>query len=134
MAAFQGPALLAFNDAAFSPGDFAAITRIGQDAKLSQPAATGRFGVGWNAVYHLTDAPSFVSGSSLVVFDPRECVWFFVFAPCVPEAATFLLWWALGMLRDAIPLSHTTPHNPITLEQQTPSTCPARRRRRPACA
>lgn len=40
---------------------------------MGQPAAIGRFGVGFNAVYHLTDLPSFVSGSSLVLFDPRAC-------------------------------------------------------------
>jgi sacsin len=42
MAAWQGPALLAFNDAVFSPADFHAISRIGQDAKLQRPTATGR--------------------------------------------------------------------------------------------
>ncbi len=31
----------------------------------------GRFGLGWNAVYHLTDVPSFVSGDQLVAFDPH---------------------------------------------------------------
>lgn len=41
MACWQGPALLAFNDAVFSPSDFHAISRIGQDAKLQRPAATG---------------------------------------------------------------------------------------------
>jgi hypothetical protein len=39
-----------------SPGDFAAIARIGQDGKMGQPAAIGRFGVGFNAVYHLVGA------------------------------------------------------------------------------
>jgi sacsin len=43
MASWQGPALLAFNDAVFSPGDFAAIARIGQDGKMAQPAAIGRW-------------------------------------------------------------------------------------------
>eukprot|EP00951_Prasinocladus_malaysianus_P049084 scaffold665748_cov51-Prasinocladus_malaysianus.AAC.1 len=42
MAPWQGPALLAFNDAVFSPSDFHAISRIGQDSKLQRPAATGR--------------------------------------------------------------------------------------------
>ena len=42
MAAWQGPALLAYNDAVFSPGDFQAIARIGQDGKMGQPAAIGR--------------------------------------------------------------------------------------------
>lgn len=46
MATLQGPALLAFNDAVFSPQDFHNISRIGQDSKLEKPAATGRFGLG----------------------------------------------------------------------------------------
>jgi len=71
MAPWQGPALLAYNDAVFSPGDFQAIARIGQAGKMGQPAAIGRFGLGFNAVYHLTDLPSFVSGSHLVMFDPH---------------------------------------------------------------
>lgn len=31
----------------------------------------GRFGLGFNAVYHLTDVPSFVSGDYIVMFDPH---------------------------------------------------------------
>ena len=31
----------------------------------------GRFGLGFNSVYHLTDTPSIVSGESLVMFDPH---------------------------------------------------------------
>ncbi len=52
----QGPALLAWNDAVFAPSDFRNIVRIGQDSKLSRAVATGRFGLGFNAVYHLTGA------------------------------------------------------------------------------
>ena len=32
---------------------------------------TGKFGLGFNAVYHFTDLPSFVSGEYLVCFDPH---------------------------------------------------------------
>lgn len=32
---------------------------------------TGRFGIGFNSIYHLTDLPSFVSGRHLVIFDPH---------------------------------------------------------------
>lgn len=71
MSAWQGPALLAYNDAVFSPSDFKNISRIGQDSKLERPAATGRFGLGFNAVYHLTDVPSFCSGDYIVLFDPH---------------------------------------------------------------
>ena len=41
MAAWQGPALYAYNNAMFSSHDFQAISRIGQDSKLGKPAATG---------------------------------------------------------------------------------------------
>ena len=47
MAAWQGPALLAYNDATFAPSDFHAISRIGQDSKLERPAATGVRATPW---------------------------------------------------------------------------------------
>lgn len=62
LAPFQGPALLAFNDAVFSEADFASISSIGSGVKREQKGKTGRFGVGFNACFHLTDLPSFVSG------------------------------------------------------------------------
>ena len=71
MADWQGPALLCYNDRVFAPSDFAAISRIGQDSKVEKPAAAGRFGLGFNSVYHLTDVPAFVSGEYLVTFDPH---------------------------------------------------------------
>ncbi|KAM0910828.1 hypothetical protein ACQ4PT_013891 [Festuca glaucescens] len=71
LAQWQGPALLAHNDAAFTDGDFASISRIGDSSKVSQAWKTGRFGVGFNSVYHLTDLPSFVSGKYVVMFDPQ---------------------------------------------------------------
>ncbi|EFJ44918.1 hypothetical protein VOLCADRAFT_118510 [Volvox carteri f. nagariensis] len=71
MAVWQGPALLVANDAVFSPADFANISRIGQDSKASRPTSIGRFGLGFNAVYHFTDLPCFVSGDYLVMFDPH---------------------------------------------------------------
>ncbi|KAK9798935.1 hypothetical protein WJX73_003884 [Symbiochloris irregularis] len=70
MSHWQGPALCCYNNGVFSEADFHNISRIGQDSKLDKPAATGRFGLGFNANYHLTDLPSFVSGSHIVMFDP----------------------------------------------------------------
>lgn len=49
MAAWQGPALLCYNDAQFTPRDLHNISRIGQDSKLEKPAAIGRFGLGFNS-------------------------------------------------------------------------------------
>lgn len=71
VSALQGPALLFFNDATFKEADFRSLARIGQGSKLEKLSTTGRFGLGFNSVYHLTDTPSFVSGEHLVVFDPH---------------------------------------------------------------
>ncbi|KAL6651611.1 hypothetical protein ACP70R_010536 [Stipagrostis hirtigluma subsp. patula] len=73
MAEWQGPALYCFNDSVFSPQDLYAISRIGQDSKLEKPFAIGRFGLGFNCVYHFTDIPGFVSGENIVMFDPHAC-------------------------------------------------------------
>eukprot|EP00658_Telonema_sp_P-2_P023523 TRINITY_DN19433_c0_g1_i2.p1 TRINITY_DN19433_c0_g1~~TRINITY_DN19433_c0_g1_i2.p1 ORF type:complete len:366 (+),score=94.79 TRINITY_DN19433_c0_g1_i2:293-1390(+) len=71
LAQFQGPALCAFNDAIFTETDFTSIQHIGDSRKKESVVKTGRFGVGFNSVYHLTDLPSFVSGERLVFFDPH---------------------------------------------------------------
>ncbi|TKY69100.1 Sacsin protein [Spatholobus suberectus] len=72
LAQWQGPALLAYNDAVFTEDDFVSISKIGGSAKHGQASKTGRFGVGFNSVYHLTDLPSFVSGKYVVLFDPQS--------------------------------------------------------------
>ena len=71
LAQFQGPSLLVYNDSVFRESDFASISSIGDSAKREQVGKTGRFGVGFNSVYHLTDVPSFVSGRHVVYFDPH---------------------------------------------------------------
>ncbi|KAA8533360.1 hypothetical protein F0562_033107 [Nyssa sinensis] len=71
LAQWQGPALLAYNNAEFTDDDFVSISRIGGSSKHGQAWKTGRFGVGFNSVYHLTDLPSFVSGKYVVLFDPQ---------------------------------------------------------------
>lgn len=73
MAEWQGPALYCFNNSVFSPQDLYAISRIGQDSKLEKSFAIGRFGLGFNCVYHFTDIPGFVSGDNIVLFDPHAC-------------------------------------------------------------
>ncbi|KAH7569811.1 hypothetical protein JRO89_XS05G0003000 [Xanthoceras sorbifolium] len=73
MVEWQGPALYCFNDSVFSPQDLFAISRIGQESKLEKPFAIGRFGLGFNCVYHFTDIPTFVSGENIVMFDPHAC-------------------------------------------------------------
>ena len=73
LGAFQGPALLAYNDSVFTDEDFRSIQRIGDSLKKASEDQTkiGRFGIGFNAVYHWTDLPSFVSQKQLVMLDPQ---------------------------------------------------------------
>lgn len=67
----QGPAIWVYNDAVFQDEDFENITKLSGATKESQPDKIGRFGLGFNAVYNLTDVPSFVSRHSIVIFDPQ---------------------------------------------------------------
>ena len=71
MAPLQGPSLLVGNDATFNESDFKSLARIGHGHKLEKVSTTGRFGLGFNSTYHLTDTPTFVSGEHLVIFDPH---------------------------------------------------------------
>jgi sacsin len=68
----KGPSLLCYNSAKFTDTDFKSIQRIGDSLKKDKNGTkTGRFGVGVNSTYHLTDVPVFVSGSKVVMFDPQ---------------------------------------------------------------
>jgi hypothetical protein len=82
LAPFQGPSLLVFNDAVFSDRDFESICNIGNSVKKLEVAKTGRFGLGFNAVYHLTDLPSFASRNRIVFFDPHAQYYPSLAAPC----------------------------------------------------
>ena len=71
----MGPALLAWNNARFEAKDFEAIQHP-QDREHSTKAgdviATGRFGIGFNSVYHITDMPCILSGDVLAICDPAS--------------------------------------------------------------
>jgi len=71
LAALQGAALLFYDDAEFREDDFESIRLVGDGKKRGDPTKTGQFGLGFNSAYHVTDAPAFVSGKRLVVFDPH---------------------------------------------------------------
>ena len=68
---FAGPALLVFNDAPFTPEDFEGIQKIDEGGKSGNLRKTGRFGVGFNTIYNLTDYPSILAGSYLSWLDPH---------------------------------------------------------------
>ena len=54
LAAYQGPALVSANDAVFSDEDWEGIQSLQQSIKADDPFKVGRFGIGFNSVYHLT--------------------------------------------------------------------------------
>lgn len=67
----HGPALWVHNNALFSDEDFENITKLGGATKETQPDKIGKFGLGFNAVYNVTDVPSFISRDFIVIFDPH---------------------------------------------------------------
>src|SRR5713226_60748 len=67
-----GPAILVYNDAAFSDRDFDHIQEIGLSAKTDALWKTGQFGFGFNAVYNVTDWPGFISRDRMIIFDPHR--------------------------------------------------------------
>ncbi|KAM3067186.1 hypothetical protein ACMFMG_005445 [Clarireedia jacksonii] len=67
---YQGPALLAFNNAIFEDKDFESISRIGDSRKINDGFTTGKFGRGFNSVYNWTDSPSIVSRDRLFILAP----------------------------------------------------------------
>lgn len=62
---------MTYNNAVFSEEDIASLSNIGDSRKKALGSKTGRFGVGFNACYHITDLPSFVSSHHLVFLDPQ---------------------------------------------------------------
>ncbi|MEG4306272.1 sacsin N-terminal ATP-binding-like domain-containing protein [Microcoleus sp. D3_18a_C4] len=71
MVQLMGPAMLVYNDRVFADKDFESIRSLGQSEKARDLQKTGRFGVGFNAIYHVTDYPSFVSRDRIIFFDPH---------------------------------------------------------------
>ena len=71
MEAWQGPALLVYNNAVFSDDDFTNICEIAGASKKIDPTKIGRFGIGFCSVYHITDVPSFISRNFYTLFDPN---------------------------------------------------------------
>ncbi|KAL4638407.1 hypothetical protein ACB092_03G144400 [Castanea dentata] len=72
LAQWQGPSLLAFNDAVFTEDDFLSISRIGGSGKHAQPWKTGRFGLPTNLIW--AKPPHFRRIDQL--HKPIECFFF----------------------------------------------------------
>ncbi|XP_065450845.1 sacsin isoform X1 [Chrysemys picta bellii] len=71
MAACHGPALWSFNNSEFSDSDFLNITRLGESLKREEVDKVGKFGLGFNSVYHITDIPIILSREFMIMFDPN---------------------------------------------------------------
>ncbi|KAJ3361959.1 hypothetical protein GGF32_006836 [Allomyces javanicus] len=72
LARFQGPALLAFNDAEFSRTDLESFQQPFDSKKADQIDKIGKFGIGFMSVYHWTEVPMLVTGSHLIMLDPQN--------------------------------------------------------------
>jgi sacsin len=69
---FQGPALYTQNNAVFREEDWSSIQTPYDSMKKEDPMKVGKFGIGFNSIYHLTDFPSVVSGDKIGFFDPHQ--------------------------------------------------------------
>ena len=71
------PALLVFNNRKFQEEDIQSIKKLGIGKKADATDKIGRFGIGFNVVYHVTDCPTLVSfgkggvAENVCVFDPQ---------------------------------------------------------------
>ena len=71
MESFQGPALWAYNNAVFTDSDFKNLEKLSGATKEMETNKIGRFGLGFNAIYNITDVPSFVSRECVAILDPH---------------------------------------------------------------
>ena len=71
MQVLMGPALLIFNDAIFRDEDLKSIQNIGESVKQLDTSKIGRFGLGFNATYNVTDYPSLLTRNYVLFFDPH---------------------------------------------------------------
>ncbi|KTF88946.1 hypothetical protein cypCar_00027429 [Cyprinus carpio] len=68
----QGPALCVYNNRTFSDADLQGIQQLGEGGKHGTLGRTGKYGLGFNSVYHLTDCPSILTGDKwLCISDPN---------------------------------------------------------------
>lgn len=71
MTELMGPALMIYNDQVFSDADVKSLQTIGMGSKIQSSSKTGRFGLGFNACYNVTDYPSYLTRESIYFFDPH---------------------------------------------------------------
>lgn len=72
----QGPSLCVYNNAPFRQSDIVGIQNLGEGSKATDAYKMGRYGVGFNVVYKVTDVPTFLTngaeiGECLCALDPH---------------------------------------------------------------
>jgi len=67
-----GPALLFINDRPFTEQDFKNIQAIGSAGKLREAGRSGRFGLGFNTSFSVSDHPSLMTAHWVAWFDPHH--------------------------------------------------------------
>ncbi|CAG8530439.1 10732_t:CDS:10 [Racocetra fulgida] len=72
MDVWQGPALWIYNDSEFTEKDFKSLRNLGRSEKSKDNTKIGRFGIGLNCCYHISDVISFVSGEYITFLDPSQ--------------------------------------------------------------
>ncbi|RIA79344.1 hypothetical protein C1645_745971 [Glomus cerebriforme] len=68
---WKGPAIWIYNDAEFTNDDFGFLIKLGIGGKSNDITKIGKFGLGFNCAFHITDVPSFVSGKYIAFLDPH---------------------------------------------------------------
>lgn len=64
--------ILLMGNIVFSVKDFAGFKDIGLGSKSDDATSTGMFGRGALSMYHFTDVPMLISGSSFLILDPQQ--------------------------------------------------------------
>ena len=76
LAPFQGPALLAYNSAQFRDEDWEGIQNLQRSVKVEDPFKVGKFGIGFNSIYHITGSHTYFkhlpSAANTGMFDEVE--------------------------------------------------------------
>jgi hypothetical protein len=68
---FQGPSLIVHDNMKMTEEDWEGLIHFGNSKKLDDLTTSGKYGRGFSSVYHLTDAPSCVSGPYIGISDPH---------------------------------------------------------------
>lgn len=63
--------MVVYNDAVFTEEDWRRIQSTGNSGKALDASKTGRFGLGFNSVYNVTDWPGVLTRDRLEFFDPH---------------------------------------------------------------